>query len=324
MPMPLLSQSKKASWSQLRLVLSLGLIVACANPGKSPEEAAQTNESIETPFANRDADANLARGRVLIDFKFSERMRDVKGSIVGTGPSPSLTPLLDQAGRFQFSPLKPGVYDFILEATRQAQDPSQASLPVALRISGVEVKGGGDIFLRDIELQPYVELSGEVRMLGQGPLAGIEVSIPGTSYRVLSDENGQFKLTHVPAGHHQLVAAYQNFSRGLFETRQFAGSAALPALTIFNDSQLLPVGAHYEGEAVPADGESTITLFLQRPQGMNLFRWGYSSELSNAPWLPYQSSMDFKLGAGQRQLYLQFSRDQKQLSPVYPVSFPAP
>lgn len=321
--MSLLPQGKKVL--SLGLYIGLGLVVACANPGKSPDDAAPSSDAAEAPFGNRDAEASAnGRGRVLVDFKFSERMRDVKGSIVGTGPAPTLTPILDQPGRFQFAPLKAGIYDFIIEGTRLAAEPSQANQPLALRISSVEVKGSGDIFLRDIELRPYIELSGEVRLLGQGPEAGIEVSIPGTPYKALSDENGRFKLSKIPEGHHQLLASFQNFSPALFERRQYTSSQELPALTIFNDRQLLPVGVHYEGEPLPAEGEATVTLFLQRPQGMNMLRWGFSQDLNAAAWVPYQSSQDFTFASGQRQIFVQFSRDRQQLSPVYPLQIPAP
>ncbi len=294
----------------------------CANPGNAGDDAVLADDP-ETPFVGTDADVQVrGRSRVLLDFKWSERLRDVKGTVIGTAPMPSLTPLLDQPGRFQFAPLKTGIYDFVIEATRLAEEPSQASQPLALRISGIEMKSEGDIFLRDIELRPYLELSGEVRVLGTGPQLGAEVSIPGTTLKALTDENGHFKLSKVPQGYHLIQVKYANLTPAIFEKRQFTASQDLPSLTIFNDSRILPVGVHYVGDPIPAQSEALVTLFLQRPQNMNMLRWGFSQDLSAAAWVPYQSSLDFKLGAAQRQIFVQYSLDQKQLSPVYPLQFP--
>jgi hypothetical protein len=261
--------------------------------------------------------------RIVVTFKSTDKLLDVTGYLVTSGDKVALVPASDLPGRFAFPLLRPGTYDLILEAKRQSEDTTQEPQLVAVRLSGVEVKADKDTFVRDVELVPYHKLSGHVKLLDGTTQAGIQVAIPDTPMKVQTAADGSYQLEKVPQGLHSLLVTLQGQTDGMYDKRLIKASEELNPLTLLPPDKSLATGIHYLDEPLPPQAALPITLFLQRPQGMNLFRWGFTADLANAPWLPYQSSYEFRLPADQRTIHVQFSKDRQQVSAPYSIQLPS-
>lgn len=309
---------------KLSFRITLGAVLAlslqCSNPGLEPKNNEQN--SADDSLQPLTADANRAASRIIFKFRGNDRLKQVKGSVLGQEGVPALAPLLDQPGRYVIGPLKAGVYDVLIEAQHLPEEAGEDSYGVALRLSGVGVAGDQDTILNDVALNPYLKIKGQVQLFGSQPQAGIELSIPSTHLKAVTAADGSFAFDQMPEGHHSLRVKFPGFAAALFEERQFKVDQSLPTLTLLPEDRVLPVGLHYLGEPIAPLVSQKVTIFLQRPEGMNLIRWGFTSDLNQASWLPYQSSLDFDLSANQRVIYLQFAQDAKQLSTVYSLSIP--
>ena len=310
-----LRQSIGLSAFSLALVLS-----ACANPGR--EQKAQEQESADDSARPVTADLSRASSRIVLKFRETERLQQIKGGLVGIAGGPSLTPLVEQPGRYMIGPLKGGSYDILLEAQKLSDQPGQDNYGVAIRISGITVQNDQDTFLADVELRPYLHIKGAVKLSGAAPQAGVEISIPQTGIKTTTAANGSFDFDRVPSGHHTFEVRTSGYTTGVFEKRQFTADSTLPTITLVPQDQNLAIGAHYLGAPLPQLQSFVVTIHLQRPQLMNQVRWGSTADLSSAAWQPYQSSVEVELAADQRLVYVQYAQDGKQLSAVYPVTIP--
>jgi hypothetical protein len=69
--------------------------------------------------------------------------------------------------------------------------------------------------------------------------------------------------------------------------------------------------------------ENIVTVFLVRPAGMNKFRISETSDFAAVTWQDFQSSFDVKFPpGGERKLFVQYSKDQQQLSAIFSADIP--
>lgn len=65
---------------------------------------------------------------------------------------------------------------------------------------------------------PSVSLSGKVLDLTSGEaLAGVEVSIEGSSLKVRTDLDGNFKINNLKPGEYNLIASYISYNKSFIE-----------------------------------------------------------------------------------------------------------
>jgi len=75
---------------------------------------------------------------------------------------------------------------------------------------------------------------GAAKLSGPTDHAGIDVYIPGTGYIAKTDEAGNFTISGVPVGEHNLYFEMDGYHRGQFEalTVSASASAAAPEVTL--------------------------------------------------------------------------------------------
>jgi len=313
----------------LSLAAWISLSIACSNPGKSaggetPKAPDQPKQSEDArPVISNPPDASAAR--IVLSLKGLAGLKNLAGYIVDG---------VDQHGfkaiendRYAFFSMKPGRYDFIIEGQRANDDASQPNMTgVGIRISGVNVKVGEDTIIREaIELRPTFAIKGKVRLLNGVTHGAINVQVPGTRIKSKTEGDGSFTLLNVPLGAHSIVASNVGYLDALYEGRQWSGQDApeLQPLTLLPSDQALPTGVHYKGDGMTAGVENSVTVFLVRPAGMNKFRISETSDFAAAVWQDFQSTFDVKFRpAGERKLFVQYSKDQQQFSAIFSTEIP--
>ncbi|HET9238986.1 MAG TPA: hypothetical protein VFO10_17140 [Oligoflexus sp.] len=313
----------------LSLAAWISFSVACSNPGKSgggeaPKAPDQPKQSEDArPVNNNPPDASGTR--IVLAFKSLAGLKNIAGYIVDGVDQHGFKPIDND--RYAFFSMKPGRYDFIIEGQRAGDDTSQsAATGVGIRISGVNIKAGEDTIIREpIELLPTFAIKGKVRLLDGVTHGAINVQIPGTRIKAKTEADGSFTLPNVPLGAHPIVASNTGYLDASYESRHWSAQDApeLQPLTLLPADQALPTGVHYKGDGMTAGEENIVTVFLVRPAGMNKFRSSETSDFATATWQDFQSSMDVKFPpGGERKIFVQYSKDQQQLSAIFSADIP--
>jgi hypothetical protein len=307
----------------------ISISVACSNPGKSG--GGETSKASDEPRQSEDAKPisgtppDATGSRIVVSFKSLAGLKTIAGYVVDG---------VDQHGfkaidseHYAFFSMKPGRYDFIVEAQRAGDDSSQSSsTTVGIRISGVNVRAGEDTIIReDLDLLPTFAIKGKVRLMDGVTHGAINVQIPGTRIKTQTEADGSFTLTGVPQGSHPIVATNSGYMDAFYESRSWSAQNApeLPAVTLLPQDQALPTGVHYKGEGMMPNEENTVTVFLVRPAGMNKFRVSETSDFAGANWQEFQSSVDLKFPPGnERKVFVQYAKDQQQYSAIFSADIP--
>jgi hypothetical protein len=313
----------------LGLAALISLSVACSNPGKSG--SGETPKATEPPKQSDDARpirSNYPDGsgtRIVLSFKSLTGLKNLAGYVVDGVDQHGFKAI--ENNRYAFFSMKPGRYDFVIEGQRAGDDSSQSSATgVGTRISGVNVKAGEDTIIREpIELLPTFAIKGKVRLLDGMTHAAINVQIPGTRIKTKTEADGSFTLQAVPLGAHPILATNSGYLDALYESRHWSAQDApeLQPMTLMPSVQALPTGVHYKGDGMTAGEENIVTVFLVRPAGMNKFRISETSDFAAATWQDFQSSFDVKFPpGGERKVFVQYSKDQQQLSASFSADIP--
>ena len=99
---------------------------------------------------------------------------------------------------------------------------------------------GGLLAVAQVEAQQRGTITGRVvDGTTQAPVAGVEVAVPGTPYRMLSRNDGSFQLNDVPAGPQRLRATRIGYAPGVQEVTVTAGGTATANFTLTQAAALL-------------------------------------------------------------------------------------
>jgi hypothetical protein len=294
---------------------SVALSSACSNAGKGDSSNAANSTTIVSDALGADV---TKPSRIVITPK--AQWLELKGYIVGETNRSALATIPD-LGKPGFANLNEGVYDIVLEAKYLGADGKTS--PVALRVSGVRVTNGQDTQIREIELKPYLNLSGKVLLTGEASHAGINVNIPGTAYKAVTAADGSYSIADVPAGLHTFDYSYSGYNPGFILSKDYRSDEAVPTVSLTRDSVRLESGVHYLGAVLAANSNAKAVLHLAAPGSMTRFRYGTVENLSSAPWVVLRTSLETTLPLGEHpEIFVQYSLDERQLSPVYSVVFP--
>lgn len=288
---------------------------SCSNAGKG-DSANQGNPAVITSDA---LGADVTKlSRIVITPK--AQWLELKGYIVGETNQKTLATIPD-LGKPGFANLSEGVYDIVLEAKYLGADGKTS--PVALRVSAVRVANGADTQIREIELKPYVNLSGKVLLSGESSHAGINVNIPGTAFKAVTSVDGSFSISDVPAGFHNFDYSYSGYNPGFILSKDYRADESVPSVSLTRDSVRLDSGVHYLGTALTANSSAKTVLQLAAPGSMTRFRYGTVENLANQPWSVLRTSLETTLPPGDHpEIFVQYSLDERQLSPTYSVAIP--
>lgn len=181
-------------------ILTLVLISGCsmlvpAQKSTNPTHSTTSPNCIEGVIINEDGDVvpsiNL--------FLYKLTAPDSESAVLKTGPVLLMTKS-DQNGRFQFSNLSTGNYNVEAKA-------SETLKAIKTKISLLEEgKNIGNLILAQTGM-----LSGRVLLANKSTHLGIFVFIPGTSYLAITDTQGAFVITNVPAGTFDVAFLKENY-----------------------------------------------------------------------------------------------------------------
>jgi hypothetical protein len=214
---------------------------------------------------------HLAAGVVSGKVVFSDGSNPSGLGVVLAGPL-ARTVLTDAMGAFSFSGLPSGAYLLSIDApdTRERQQAVTFTL----------MNGSPALTLPDLQFTATATLKGTVKDSAMMPASGVEVTVPGTAARSLTDAAGGFELTDVPAGMRSVVATLGGalpqsakddltVTRGLNAPMMLTLSAAgLPTgtvtggVTFFHSglANVITVSALGSGASVTASAEGSYTL----------------------------------------------------------------
>ncbi|MCX6129852.1 MAG: hypothetical protein NTX25_12435 [Proteobacteria bacterium] len=311
----------------MSLVYSLLILLSCSNPGQPEQKKLPSDSNADALPGNTGIKpSDPSNSRIIMSFKTLTKYRDISAYVVGSIDAHGFAALDDKSSRYAINSLHPGTYDIIIEAQKLSDEANKSTLGVGLRISGISVRALEDTQINDVELLPYAELKGQAHLFKAVSHGAINVEIPGTRIKAKTANDGSYILEKVPAGWHEIQISNAGFIQGLIAVQHWSAEPhILPRLTLLPASEILPTGVYYRGQALSATEINQVTIFLNRPSTMNLFRWSETSDFVAAPWQTFQSSLDLQLQAGgNRKIFVQFSKDQQQLSAIYSTELTAP
>lgn len=189
-------------WTLLAACLSAALLGGCPWPWGAPA-------TTPSPLGGRILDMQgRPVGGVLVRASFTNAIPFTNGipfSAQGVGESTAEI-RTNADGRFSFA--NPPVGEVNVEAI-------QSDERKAVRQS-VAVRSGVMLDLGDLRLAPVGAIAGRITTPSHAGvnLLGTDVFTPGLNYMVKTDEQGNFRLSNVPAGRFRLVASNQGLGRG--------------------------------------------------------------------------------------------------------------
>ncbi len=143
----------------------------------------------------------------------------------------------DSSGSYSASNIKPGTYTIYASH-------DQTSEKAVARSVTIEAKAA--ITVEDLYLTPAGTISGVATTAGTAPDGGIVVYIAGTSYIAITDENGAYEITGVPAGSDYVLVASKNGWSDASQTVAVTGLQETSA-----DSMELAVSSGADGDTTP-------------------------------------------------------------------------
>lgn len=110
------------------------------------------------------------------------------------------TTVTDENGFLEVDGLSNGTYSLTVT------EPDGAN---AVRMENIKI-AGRDVNLKTLRLKPTGSISGNVRLEAASDHSDVHVRIPGTSFDAFTDSEGNFTMSHVPEGTHDMKASMSN------------------------------------------------------------------------------------------------------------------
>ena len=172
-----------------------------------------------------------------------------------------------------------------------------------------------------VELPKMGSISGVVRLVDQNDHAGIDAYIPGTEYIAKTDLDGNYALSSVPFGEHNLFFEKDGYHRGQIEGIQIESDEN----TEINDVSLaLSTGADgfvmINGGASIVDSR-TINLLIGASEDTVLMKISETDNFEGASWIPLSTSTNYTFDTpGEKTLFIKFSNANGLESSPYRAS----
>ena len=166
----------------------------------------------------------------------------VAATLIGAGLSVAAT---DATGKYTFVNLADGNYTISVTIASTTEQTQSASVTVA----------GGVATVPDLAFTAEGTIIGRVTIGTASGNIGISVAIPGTSLTALTDDSGNFTLTHVPAGTRTIVASLAGYaSVSATATVTYSATTTVSAMSLART--VLPGGVR---GSITVTGAPTLT-----------------------------------------------------------------
>lgn len=185
----------------LTMLLSILGLWACGGGGNKSSElpSGTLTGYVYKAAAGAPATASGSLIRAASQPPSSEVIPGAKVKLEGT----NLSAISDETGRFEINGVPPGLHTIIMEADLD----SDGEYEYSVILEGINLPHDKGLHLGWLKLSKTGEISGTVTLEGAptGNL-GIMVFIPGTSYLAITDDAGNYVISWVPAGTHDVAA----------------------------------------------------------------------------------------------------------------------
>lgn len=221
----------------------------------------------------------------------------------------------DQNGAFSITDLVPGSYS--LTISQEGFEPVSQS--------DVRIRGGETTQLQDINLHPLRggTLQGRILLAGENVHQGITVSVSGVTQVAVTDALGNFVMTDVPAGPHQVLARRDGFlqSNALMILISPDTITTLPDVTLlpWHGDFVINFGAQFTNRRQVTLRLNATDATLMRISESSSFRQADGTEIS---YIAYDPQPDWLLssGDGPKTLHVQFQNRNHVSSGVQSAS----
>jgi N-acetylneuraminic acid mutarotase len=159
------------------------------------------------------------------------------------------------------------------------------------RLSKVKFLDGARNEPGEIDLPPLRSVRGRATLLGATDHAGIDVYVPGTSLAAKTDAEGNYAMTGVPDGMHNLFFERDGYYRGQIEAVEVAGDMAISDIQLAlstgaNGAVFLQSGAaiHYA---------RTVSVVVAATASAVLMKVAENQGFVGATWTPLKTSFSY-------------------------------
>ena len=317
------------------------LLLGCA-PGTGGHKTVATSDDSGDPTANggsgtdKTASEPAPLSGVNLVFSVDQKKIDpttVSGYIVGAVGSLVIEPYAaatsDSNPTYVIKNVPAGNHDVIVTAGALAISSGGSStlrLASAAKDSGRRLKG--IVFSADktteaglLDLPKFGSISGVATLAGQSKYAGIDVYVPGTDMVAKTDDKGNFAISAVPVGVHDLYYDMSGYYRGQVENISVTSQQNTTVAAI---QLMLSTGA--KGILVLSGGAAisssrTVSLNIGATPDAVLMMISENSSFVGAKWVPIVTSTQYTfVSPGSKVLYTKFADSNGLESGVYSAS----
>ena len=304
------------------------LLLGCA-PGAGGHKTVATSDDSGDPTVNggsgtdKTASEPAPLSGVNLVFSVDQKKIDpatVSGYIVGAVGSLVIEPYAaatsDSNPTYVIKNVPAGNHDVIVTAGALAISAGGASalrLASATKDSGRRLKG--IIFSADktteaglLDLPKFGSISGVATLAGQSKYAGIDVYVPGTDMVAKTDDKGNFAISAVPVGVHDLYYDMSGYYRGQVEN---ITATSQQNTTVAAIQLMLSTGA--KGIIVISGGAAisssrTVSLNIGATPDAVLMKISENEAFVGADWVPIITNTHYTFNSeGDKTLYIKFA-----------------
>jgi len=177
-----------------------------------------------------------------------------------------------------------------------------------LRLSDVEVINGRRSTKDNLSLPTLSTMSGRVTLFGQSNHAGTVVYIPGTGFSAFSDANGEFSISGIPSGNHEIYFERTGYYRGRLKNFSVEAGADLriPQINLSLDTGadgfiLLANGVNeIDSRKIPVTiGATDDAVLMKISEDINFI---------GKKWVPVSSALEYTFSSeGPKTLFVKFA-----------------
>lgn len=278
-------------------------------------EAKNTESSVQISStgnceANPLPDITPASGQ--ITFTISDKIDpcSVSGYIVGY---PKLLKVeIASNGTYYINNIPSGSHDVVILAnssTSMRLDERKGS-DRGVRLNNVDALNGVRNEVGVLKIPMMGSLSGIARLIGQSHQIGTDVYIPGTDLIAKTDDDGNFSLTSIPAGNHNIYFEHEGYHRGQLEDID-----VMEGEDVITPNVDLAVSTGAEGFLIIASGEETYNsrtapLTIGATPDAVLMKLSENESFLGARWEPLRTSSLFTFDSeGKKTLWIKFANE---------------
>ena len=305
----------KNIWHGLLLIISI-LTVNCSKDDKAANAVAgpENKSTTTTTTDNKSIGVNLPNvptnaGQLILSL-VDVAPESVAGYVVGKQDALKIQRTED--GKYFIDNIPAGKQDIIISAKKTSTNlfglVSENS-EVGVRLSGVEILNGVRTTKSDVKLAQLRKLSGKVHLRGQGKYGGVQVYVPGTDLIAISDDEGNFSISRLPVGIHNLVTEKSGYHRGRLESITVLDTED----KVVNQAIEMVLSTGAEGFISLNNGESSSTsrvvdVTVGASDEAVLMKISENVTFEGASWVPLASSSSYTFATpGPKKVYVMFA-----------------